>query len=201
MNLGACSSLRAGAVNGVWYRAIEPRHAANPLGTAHTIFISTRFSPATPGRAAHPVLYLTENPVTALYEVEAVYGLATTGPLAANPHSSWLIPNVRVALQRVADLTDVAEQVRLGTTAQELTGDWQGYFWRNSHTPVRLPTGPAPTQDLGEALYQVPGLEGFLTVSAKMPTHRNLVVFPTKLRPGSRIDFTDAATGQTHAIP
>ena len=31
----------------------------------------------------------------------------------------------------------------------------------------------------------VRGLEGFLTYSAKVPTRRNLVVFPTKLRKGS----------------
>ena len=201
MNFGACSSLRTRAENGVWYRAIEPQYAATPLGAMHTLFMPTRFSLATSARAAFPLLYLTENQVTALYEVEAMYGMPTAGLFVPNPQASWLILNVGVVLQRVADLTDVSEQAKLSTTAQELTGDWQGYGLRNARTPVRQPTGPAPTQDLGEALYQVADLEGFLTLSAKMPTHRNLVVFPTKLRPGSRIVFTDDATGQTHAIP
>lgn len=196
MNLGACPSLRTGAENAVWYRAIQPQFAATPLGAVHTVFNASRFNPARPGRAAFPILYLTENHVAALYEVEALYGLS----LIPNPQAAWMILNIRVALQRVADLTDAAEQAKLGTTAQELTGDWEGYLRRNAGTPVRRPTGPAPTQDLGQALYQLPGLEGFLTVSAKMPTHRNLVVFPDKLRRGSGIVYSDPATGQTHTI-
>ena len=201
MNLAVCSLLRTAVENAVWYRAIEPRYAATPLATAHTVFTASRFNPATPSGATFPVLYLTENQVATLYEVEAIYGSPLAGLFVPNPQAAWLIINVRVALQRVADLTDMAEQTKLGTTAQELTGDWEGYSRRNPRTPVRQPTGPAPTQDLGHALFQVAGLEGFQTLSAKVPTHRNLIVFPTKLRPGSRIVFTDPATGQTHAIP
>jgi hypothetical protein len=196
MNLGACPSLRTGAENAVWYRAIQPQFAAAPLGAAHTVFNASRFSPASPGRAAFRLLYLTENQVVALYEVEALYGSS----LIPNPQAAWMMLNVRVTLQGVADLTGVTEQAKLGTTAQELTGDWEGYLRRNARTPVRQPTGPAPTQDLGEALYQLPGLEGFLTVSAKMPTHRILIVFPDKLRRGSSIVYTDPATGRTHTI-
>lgn len=35
-----------------------------------------------------------------------------------------------------------------------------------------------------------------MTYSAKAPTRRNLVVFPTKLRPGSSVTVTDPATGR-----
>jgi RES domain-containing protein len=145
MNLGACSALRTGAENAMWYRAIEPQHAATPLGSAHSLFISSRFNPATSSGATFPVLYLTENQVVALYEVDAIYGSASAGLFVPNPQASWLVMNVRVTLQRVADLTDMAEQAKLGTTAQELTGDWEGYLRRNALTPVRQPTGPAPT--------------------------------------------------------
>jgi hypothetical protein len=197
MNLGACARLRTGPEAGVWYRAVEPNHLRAALATAHTVFSISRFSPATPAVAAFPVLYLAENQLVALFEVGAL--VAATGPggvLLPNPRQAWTILNVQVSLQNVADLCDVAEQTKLSTTAQELTGDWRAYYLRTPLTPVR-----GPTQDLGQALYQVAGLEGFLTVSAKMPTHRNLVVFPNKLHPGSHILFSDSATGQTHTIP
>jgi hypothetical protein len=106
-----------------------------------------------------------------------------------------------VQLQSVADLTDHAEQHRLGTTAQELSGDWRGYLVRGPTTPVSRPGGLAPTQLLGAALHGVPGLEGFRTLSAKVTTHMNLVVFPDKLHPGSQIVFTDPATGKKATIP
>lgn len=202
MNLGACPSLRTGPERAVWYRAIEPQHWPTALATAHTIFGATRFSPATGLAPGFPLLYLAENHIVALLEVEALFGTAGLGlSYLPNPQGAWAVLNVQVTLQQVADLSDAAEQARIGTTAQELTGDWRGYLNRSRRTPVHGPTGPAPTQDLGQALYNVPGLEGFRTLSAKMPTHRNLVVFPTKLRPGSRIVFADAVTGQTHAIP
>jgi hypothetical protein len=124
-----------------------------------------------------------------------------SGDFFPNPQRAWTILNVQVTLQHVADLSDVAEQLKIGTSAQELTGDWRGYLERSAGTPVSGPTGPAPTQDLGQALYNMPGLEGFRTISSRMPTHRTLIVFPNKLRQGSRIVFTHPATRQTHTIP
>ncbi len=96
---------------------------------------------------------------------------------------------MQVQLQHIADLTEERTQSLLGTTVQELTGDWKGYDKRGPRTTVRTPVGLAPTQRLGESLYSTPGLEGFLTVSAKVPTCPNLVVFPDKLQRGSLLVF------------
>ena len=148
MNLAACPSLRIGAEQVVWYRAIPPERAATALSTAHTVLVPSRFRPADGGRAAFPLLYLSESHLVALMEVEALFGGGwRDGGFVPNPDRSWIIINVRVTLQRVADLTDPSEQAKLGTTVQELTGDWKGYHQRSAHTPVRQPTGPAPTQD------------------------------------------------------
>jgi RES domain-containing protein len=202
MNLGACSSLQTGPERSVWYRAIEPQHLTSALGAAQTIFVPTRFSPATDAAPAFPILYLAENHLAALLEVGAIFTTAgSAGIFFPNPQRAWTILNVQVTLQHVADLSDVAEQLKIGTSAQELTGDWRGYLERSAGTPVSGPTGPAPTQDLGQALYNLPGLEGFRTISSRMPTHRTLIVFPNKLRQGSRIVFTHPATRQTHTIP
>jgi hypothetical protein len=98
-----------------------------------------------------------------------------------NPQQAWLILNVRVTLRQVADLTPVAAQTLLGMTAQELTGDWEGYQVRQPHDSVPQPVGIAPTQALGQALFAVPGLEGFRPVSARLPSRIALVVrFPVR---------------------
>jgi hypothetical protein len=201
VNLVACALLGIGPENRTWFRAIEPQHWPTALGTAHTTRVPSRFSPATSSSPAFPILYLAEDHQAALFEVGALLGSPQLGAFVANPRRAWILLNVQVTLQSVADLADPAEQHKIGTTAQELTGDWQGYAQRGPTMSVSQPTGLAPTQLLGAALHAVPGLEGFRTVSARVPTHMNLVVFPDKLLPGSRVIFSNAATGTTFAIP
>lgn len=201
MNLAACSALTVTAENRVWFRAIQPQHWPAALQTAQTARIPSRFSPATNAIPAFPILYLAEDQQVASFEAGALLGSPLPGrPYAPNPRQAWIILNVQVALQAVADLTVIVEQLKLDTTAQELTGDWYGNLQRTAQSSVNLPTGLAPTQLLGQALHRSPGLEGFRAISAKQPTHMNLVVFPDKLRTGSSVVFHDLATGNKHAI-
>ena len=199
MRLAACARLSLGPENRVWFRAFDPRHMSTPLATAYTAQVPSRFSPGPACASPFEILYLSENHLVCLREVEALLGSSTITPIP-NPTSSWLIINVQVSLQQVADLTLVAEQRRLGTTAQELTGDWEGYQSRTPHSSVPQPIGTAPTQDLGEALFSIPRLEAFRTVSARVPGQMNLAVFPQKLLKGSRIAYRDSASGRVHEI-
>lgn len=113
-----------------------------------------------------------------------------------------MIASVDIRLSAVADLTSVDQQKRLMTNAQELTGDWAGHSLRALHSPVPEPRNcPAPTQELGLALHADPRIEGFVTVSARMPTHRNLIVFPGKLRATSSISFRHPETDDILTIP
>jgi hypothetical protein len=171
----------------------------SPLGTGQTAHVPSRFSPGPASSAPFEILYLSENQGVCLREVEALLGSSRLPPIA-NPTRPWLVINVHVILQRVADLTLLGEQRRLGTTAQELTGDWDGYQTRTPYSSVPQPTGTAPTQDLGEPLFSTPGIEGFRTVSAKVPDQMNLVIFPQKLLKGSTIRYQEAATGQIHEL-
>lgn len=140
--------------------------------------------------------------MVALLEARALLGTPTTpGGVVAQPHSTITILNVSIALQAIADLTDIATQERLEITAQELTGDWIGYQLRSPGTTVKVPTGLAPTQDLGSALYAVPGLEGFRTLSAQAPYHEILAVFPQKLQSGSQVAWCNPLTGETETLP
>jgi hypothetical protein len=100
---------------------------------------------------------------------------------------TWTVLPLNVSLETVADLTDPAEQRRIGTSAQELTGRWDQY----------KQTGMAPTQRLGAALFELPGLEGFLVPTAIAGiSGKNLVVFPEKLKDRSRIEFRNPSSGR-----
>ena len=193
--------LALGAESRTWYRAIQTHFLTTALSTKHTATISSRFSAATPASPGSQILYLAENPLVALLEVQALLGSPTTpGGIVPHPKSSWTTLNVRVSLTRVADLTDIAEQGRLETTAQELTGDWRGYRQRGPGTTIQQPTGLAPTQDLGAALFGRADLEGFRTLSARVPYHEILVVFPENLQHGSRVSWFNPLTAEVEFL-
>jgi hypothetical protein len=203
MKFAACAALDRSPENRVWYRAIQARFWQTALNTAQTRTFPIRYNAGPAATPPFEVLYLAEDHLVALFEVEALLGSSYPGPggvLVPNPRQAWTILNVQVILGQVANLTQVSQQTLIGTTAQELTGDWRGYQQRHPSDSVPQPVGTAPTQALGEALFAVPGLEGFRTVSARLPARMILVVFPQKLQQGSAIEFHDPATGQRHRI-
>lgn len=201
MNTAACASLPIHPESGTWFRAIQPHFLTTALSTSHSKTIPSRFNLGSSASPQFEILYLAENHMVALFEVQALLGTPlSSGGIVPHPRRAWTILNVSVNLQKVVDLTDPADQATLRTSAQELTGDWRGYQLRGPHSSVRGPTGNAPTQDLGAALYAVPSVEGFRSLSAKLSDQMVLVVFPQKLQPGSFIQFSDPATGKTHSI-
>ena len=194
-------ALSRGPETGTWYRAIQPQYWQTSLATAQTKVLPSRFNAGSTAYPQFEVLYLAETQIVALFEVQAVFGSPLLpGGVIANPRRPWTVINVQVQLQDVADLTHSSQQAILSTSAQELTGDWHGYQQRNALTSVREPVGIAPTQALGAALFAIDGLEGFMTLSSPLPYHKNLVVFPQKLKEGSRVVFLDSATGQQIVI-
>lgn len=199
MNLTVCAAIPVYPENGIWYRAIQPQHWQTALQTGQTRAISSRFSGGSQSMPQFDVLYLAQDHSVALFEVQALLG-PPYGNFVPNPAQPWTILNVQVVLRNVADLTDHSSQQSLQTTAQALTGDWLGYQQRGRSLSLTAPTGLAPTQELGAAMYSVPGLEGFKAVSAKVSDKRTLVVFPQKLQGGSFVRFHDQATGRQHTI-
>jgi hypothetical protein len=206
MNLGICGSLHTIPELGTWYRAVQPRYLPGALATTYTTGIRSRFSAGPAAVPPFEILYLAENHMVALFEVEAQFGSPLkAGGIVPNPAHAWVILNVQVSLKAVVDLTNVpGAQTSLGTTVQELTGDWKGFGLRGPHTKVKHPVGSAPTQDLGSALYSATICEGFRAVSARVPYHEVLAVFPKRLRPGSFVEYTytdDLGTVQRFRIP
>jgi hypothetical protein len=191
VNLAACGALPFGPETGTWFRAVQLQHLPTAFQTSHTKHFPSRFNEGP--RAVQPfeVFYAAQDHQVALFEVQALLGSPywpQGAPLVVpNPNQNWVVLCVQVQLQHVADLTQAAEQVMLQTSAQELTGDWQGYQYRQPQDTVNQPVGAAPTQALGQAPFTLPGLEGFRAVSARVPNRMNLVVFPQRLLPGSSL--------------
>ena len=190
MKLGSCGRASLRPINATWYRAIATKYWKTALQTKHTALINTRFNPGKAANIPFEILYLAENQVVALYEVGAIFGHPVQP--VANPHQSKMVTiDVIVRLQSVVDLSDPVQQELLDISAQELTGNWDTY-----------PPGEAPTQQLGAALFATENIEGFITISARMPHCKTLAVFPQKLIQGSEILFKDTISGRgrTHRI-
>ena len=185
MRLSACRRLELDPLTGTWYRAIQQEHWETRLSARHTMTATGRFSTGTPPNPAYQILYLAQDHQLALFEVRALGG-SPEAPIP-DPRMTWTVLPLNVSLETVADLTDPAEQRRIGTSAQELTGRWDQY----------KQTGMAPTQRLGAALFELPGLEGFLVPTAIAGiSGKNLVVFPEKLKDRSRIEFRNPSSGR-----
>lgn len=203
MNLTACRSLRARPLTGTWYRAIRAHHFGTALAYSHTATIPGRFNAGSIARPGFPILYFGEDHQVTLFEVAALLGSPLPGQAyVPNPASPWTVINVTVNLSRIVDLSRRSQRALIATTTQELTGDWRGYALRTPAPPVSAPWWTnVPTQRLGAALQARRSVEGFLNWSAKVPTRRNLIVFPDRLRTGSFIRFVDPASGASHSIP
>ncbi len=196
MNLAVCKRLPTGPERGTWFRAFDPRHMPTPLSSAHTLGLASRFSPGPLDPVQFEILYVTQGNDMALREVNGLLGPNSI----SDPNCAWLTINVEVQLRNVLDLTVVSHQNRLRTSAQELTRDWEGYSMRGPRTTIRGPRGSAPTQVLGKTLFDLPDLEGFRTISAKVPHRMNLVIFPQKLLRGSWVSYYDSSTQTTHEV-
>jgi len=197
MNLHSCGTLTTGPVTGTWYRTVRPHFLSTVLQTGHTRTLPSRFSPGSVANPQFEVLYLTESPIVSMFEVNALLG-SLHGVSVPNPHVFFTTVSVRISLHAVADLTVFPERRQIRTTVQELTGDWRCYSLRTPGAPGPPPYySHVPTHKLGVELHNVPELEGFLTYSAKVPTYRNLVVFPSKLGATSSLECFDPNTGRT----
>jgi hypothetical protein len=197
VNLAAVSLLTDHPENRTWYRVVGTRYLTSAIATAHTVAVPSRFYDPITAYPQFSSPYVSDSSLVAMFEAQALFGSPTTpGGSIPAPAGAWTVLTVRVQLDAVVDLSDVASQALLDVTVQELTGDWRGYRQRSFTTNISNPTGTAPTQALGEAIHRdARGLEALLTVSAKIPYNRNLVAFPGHLRPRSFVEYewTDSA--------
>ena len=153
----------------------------------------SRFSPGPNANPPFEILYLSESPQVAQFEI---------GRLAGDPLVVGGILSRRLFRRRPREGGPSAGRRPHGCVpARPDRDDRARADWRLARLPDRAaarssiqePVGTAPTQDLGEAVFGVPGIEGFRVLSAKLAYHRNLIVFPEKMFKGSRLEFRDAS--------
>lgn len=86
MNLSNCGTLRTTPQTGTWFRAIQPQHQPTALQTSHSSRIPSRFNE---GNNAFEILYLAEDHLVALFEVQALLGSPfAPGTYVPNPYQS-----------------------------------------------------------------------------------------------------------------
>ena len=162
-----------------WCRAVKREYAKHPLwwepSERSRQALEARFKAR---RTTFALLHFAWDENTALLEAGAMKG--TPDPMASSA-DGWVTVRVSVRLDRVADLRGMVERRKVGTTAQELTGDWRAYGERTGASLISS-VPPAPTQRFGEVLYAGTECQAFLTPSAKNPLFPNLVVFPRRTK-------------------
>ena len=149
-----------------WYRAVNPAFAS---AAPHPSTRPTRFNSGPAASPSFRLLYFAPDPVTALFEVEALLGSAFSFSVP-NPFRGAVVVSHSVPPLNIVDLGDPGNRSVVHTSRQELTGDWRVY----RHPP----TTPAPTQALARALHQTHAtVHGILAPSARNPSVNNLIVF------------------------
>ncbi len=183
-------------LTGVTFRSIHLQHFANfqaaqPLlaaagGATGSRFILpqgpvalyTAFDAGTAHREGNQVFYQTAS-------AAAGPALMRAGGLRPDP---VVLIGTHVRVSRLLDLRDPAVRQSLGTTVGELVGPWR-----------LIPN--APTQILGNTVFNDGQFEGIAYPSAQNPGHDCLVLFPARLLPASRVDFSDAVTQLAAHLP
>jgi hypothetical protein len=185
MRLDGCSALIQRPLTGPWFRAVRLKYWGTRLSSDHSKSTRSRFSRANARELLYRIVYLGETHQVAIHEVRALVG-DPTAPIA-NPKGSWAILSLNVVLHTIVDLSDVSKQRKIETNHSELTGNWANY------------PGVAPTQELGQALFDLPDLEGFIYASS-LVNAKCLAVFPDKLGPRSSIIFDNEITGMSERL-
>jgi RES domain-containing protein len=185
MRTSSCRRLVRRPLTGHWFRAIRLENWRTRLSSEHSRVFPSRFSAASPSTPLHRIVHFGATHQVSLHEVGCLVG-DPNAPVS-DPRGSWAILSIAVVLDQVVDLTDRSQQQILRTNESELTGNWLNY------------PGVPPTQEIGQALYDLPELEGLIYRSSKVNA-RCLAVFPDKLGPRSTLVFQNGMTGKPERL-
>lgn len=171
----ALRDLRPIPLEQTFYRVIHAKYATTALSAVGSYRFGGRYNPA----GTFEVLYLADNPVTALEEVEAL--LRTDGDLSGIKGPPRIVLSVECTLQHVIRLDEAVLQA-LNLTLDDVTAPWRESL-RRGQTPV--------THEVGRISFERGDVEALLVPSAKNPVTQNLAVFPDSLVKGSFIRVFD----------
>ena len=155
-----------------WFRAVNPSFAQTAPQPSRRV---TRFNPGPAVSPSFGLLYFAPDPITALFEVEALLGSVFSVSVPNPYRSAAVLAYNQIPAYRVADLGNAANRRIVESTLQEMTGEWRTY-----RSPYRH---PAPTQALAQALHAInPAIQGFLAPSARNPDVSNLILFHNRIQ-------------------
>lgn len=140
--------------------------APQPLWPGGAPLTGGRYTP----KGGFDTIYLAVDPHTAAMEVSAVVNPRGTPQTLRTPPQVLL--TVDGYLAGLIDLCDLAIQHQLGTSRQELTGNW---------VRAQSETALVATQELGLTAHATNTICGLIAPSAKNPDGSNLVVFAGRL--------------------
>ena len=162
-----------------------PTARPNPLWPGGSRINGQRFTP----KGSFDTAYLTQDPVTALLEVQAVMSIGGYVRLAgANPQ---VVVTILGTVANVLDTTDPTVRAALRTSTSELTGVW-----------AYVPGGAiAPTQLLGQLAYDGGRIHGIKYTSSKNPPATCLCVFPERLHAPERLSVIDGSGNLVSELP
>jgi RES domain-containing protein len=157
-----------------FFRAMPLRYARDPLGKRRPI-VAQRFNLGGGAR----VLYLAEDQVTCLHEIQA-FGW---------PPTATVIVPVQFDLKAVVELRDPKVQAALRTSSGELALNFRS-------------SAPAATQELGERCAASGRIDGLLFDSPAMPGKANLAVLEASLtKLGSFVTVNDPNNNLVDSLP
>jgi RES domain-containing protein len=160
--LTGCPRIR---VKRAFYRNVDFAYVTTLLSAIGSFKTGGRYNV----KKGFEAMYLAQDPVVALFEVESIIRVGR------KLHAVKLPPRIALTIdvdfREVLDLTDRVVRRRLSLTVSELKEPWK---------PFVLHGFVAPTQTLGRAV-RAAGFEAILAPSAKMRGATNLVVFPDRM--------------------
>jgi RES domain-containing protein len=159
---------------------ISDRWRTSPLSAIGALERGGRFNPPD----AFSVLYTSDNQLTALREVEALF-VDPDGRLRGVPRNPDLLLTLECTLLRMLDLTLSDLHIELGTSHDVLVASSPSRFIANArgeHTP---------TQQLGLACFRSGHISAIKVPSAANPEGSCLDIFPESLIIGERIAIRD----------
>jgi RES domain-containing protein len=168
----AISDLDQRPLTGNFYRVINLRHAHSPLSAIGSMRGGGRFTP----RGEFEAFYTSLDPATGFLEAQQI------DPGVRIPHPPSLTLSIGVVLSRVIDLSQVTSYDLIGSSLQEMMGPWR---------PMQNLGLLAPTQILGQTIFNDTQIEAFLVESSRAPGQQNLVILPDRLDHRSTVTLYD----------
>lgn len=162
----------------VWYRSVDQRYQYDAPLASDT---ATRFNPG--DQPDLKVMYFAPSQLLARFEARDLLG-SWFGEVVPSDGSRHVVVEYCIDLGSGPAIVDIGPErlVSITTSIQEMTGDWITYPWGSV---------PAPTQRLATSVFERADKPmGLLAPSARNPRQNNLILFASRLPPGS-VSFVD----------